>query len=229
VELPELIAILRRRWWEVVLVPVLVAALLIWQDRHRPYQVSLRATVLIPGDTEIPGNSERPELMVLDDLPSLVSSRAFAAGVQSAMVGTTLSVEDVQAALSGTRYSRVLTVLATRENPSEASGIAAAVAQTLPDLVNRYLIPVGGAPATVNVIDAPGEPTRSRPNQALKSTVVVLAAVALGGGLALVVDLVDPQLSGRDQIERAFGVPVLADLRPARRRKWIVGSRKVVR
>src|SRR5262245_1494871 len=120
VELPELIAILRRRWWAVVLVPLLVAGLLVWQSRHRPYQVGLRATVLLPGDTEIPGNSERPELMVLDDLPPLVRSRAFAEGVRSEMVGTTLTVEDVQASLSGSRYSRVLTVLITRERPAEA-------------------------------------------------------------------------------------------------------------
>ncbi|HEY7035171.1 MAG TPA: hypothetical protein VH482_27770 [Thermomicrobiales bacterium] len=228
-ELPELIAILRRRWWAVVLVPVLVAALLVWQDRHRPYQVGLRATILIPGDTEIPGNSERPELMVLDDLPSVVGSREFAEGVHAAMAGTSLSVEDVQSSLSGTRYSRVLTVLATRDDPAEASQIAAAVAKTLPELVNRYLIPAGGAPATVNVIDPPGEPTRSRPNQMLKSTVVLLVAVVLGGGLALLVDLVDPRLRGQDQIERAFGVPVLADLRSPRVRRGIVRSRKVAR
>jgi capsular polysaccharide biosynthesis protein len=192
VELPELIAILRRRWWAVVLVPVLVAGLLVWQSRHRAYQVSVRATVLIPGDTEIPGNSERPELMVLDDLPSLIGSRAFAEGVHAAMAGTSLAVEDVQASLSGSRYSRVLTVLATRDNAAEASAIAAAVQQTLPDLVNRYLIPAGGAPATIQVIDPPGEPTRSRPDAALKSAVLMLAAVALGGGLALVVDHVRP-------------------------------------
>jgi capsular polysaccharide biosynthesis protein len=145
------------------------------------------------------------------------------------MVGTTLTIEDVQSSLSGTRYSRVLTVLATRQNPAEAAGIAAAVAQTLPDLVNRYLIPAGGAPATVNVIDPPREPTRSRPNQTLKSAVVLLTAVALGGGLALMLDLVDPRLSGRDQIERAFGVPVIADVRPVRARKRISPWRKVAR
>jgi capsular polysaccharide biosynthesis protein len=190
VELPELMAVLRRRWWAVVLVPLLVAGLLVWQHRHRPYQVSIRATVLIPGDTEIPGNSERPELMVLDDLPPLVESHAFAEGVHAAMAGTALSVEDVQASLTGSRYSRVLTVLATRDDPAEASAIADAVAQTLPDLINRFLIPVGGAPATVRIIDPPGEPTRSRPDEALKDAVLIMAAIAAGGGLALILDRV---------------------------------------
>ncbi|MEA2514840.1 MAG: hypothetical protein QOJ59_4329 [Thermomicrobiales bacterium] len=206
-DLPELIAILRRRWWLVVLVPVLVAGFLVWQGRTRPYQVTLRATILIPGDTEIPGNSERPELMVLDDLPLLVDSRAFAEGVHAAMPATALTVDDVQASLSGVRYSRVLTVVVTREDGAAATQIAQAVAQTLPDLVNRYLIPVGGAPATVNVIDPPGEPTRSRPNQALKSAVLLLAAVAVGGGFALLADLADPRIRRPDQIRQARAAP----------------------
>ncbi len=139
-ELPELIAVLRRRWWLVVVVSVVVAGVLVWQARARPYQVSLRATVLIPGDTEIPGNSERPELMVMDDVPALVDSRAFAEGVHAAVPGTALTVDDVQASLDASRYSRVLTVLVTRENADEATEIAGAVAKTLPDLINRYLI-----------------------------------------------------------------------------------------
>ena len=187
-ELPELIAVLRRRWWLVVVVSVVVAGVLVWQARARPYQVSLRATVLIPGDTEIPGNSERPELMVMDDVPALVDSRAFAEGVHAAVPGTALTVDDVQASLDASRYSRVLTVLVTRENADEATEIAGAVAKTLPDLINRYLIPTGGPPATVNVIDPPSEPTRSRPNDAAKFVVLLMAAAAVGGGMAIVVD-----------------------------------------
>lgn len=187
-ELPELIAILRRRWWFALLVPVVVAGVLVWQSRTRPYQVTLRATVLIPGDTEIPGNSERPELMVMDDVPALVDSRAFAEGLHAAMVGTALSVDDVQKSLDASRYSRVLTVLVTREDATEATDIAVAVQQTLPDLINRYLIPTGGPPATVNVIDPPGEPTRSRPNDAVKFAVLLLVGVAIGLGSAVVVE-----------------------------------------
>jgi capsular polysaccharide biosynthesis protein len=188
VELSELFAMLRRRWWLIVLVPIVVAGILVWHGRTRPYQISLRATVLIPGDTEIPGNSERPELMVMDDVPALVTSRVFAEGVHAAMPGTSLSVEEVQSALSASRYSRVLTVLVTREDPAHAREIAAAVEETLPDLVNRYLIPAGGAPATVNVIDPPGKPSRSRPNDEVKFVVLLMVAAAVGGGLAIVSD-----------------------------------------
>lgn len=213
-EVGELFAILRRRWWMVVLVPVLVAGLLAWQARTAPYQTQVRATVLIPGDTEIPGSAERPELMVLDDLPPLVSSRAFAEGVHVALGASSLSVEDVQAALSGERYSRVLTVRITHESATQASAIAAAVAQALPELVNRYLMADGSPqPATVRVIDPPGEPSRSRPGQALRQIVLVLVGCGVGVGLALAMETLDPRLHDRRQIERTLGLPVLADLR----------------
>jgi capsular polysaccharide biosynthesis protein len=218
VELAELIAILRRRWWLVVLPPVIAAALLVWQSRARPYQVMVKATVLIPGDTEIPWNSERPELMVMDDAPALVGSRVFAEGVRVAMRATGLTIEEIQSSLQGVRYNRVLTITVTRADPGEATGIAEAVAQSLPDLINRYLIPQGGAPASVHVIDPPSDPSRSRPAQNLKTLVALAAAAALGGGLALLADLVDPRLSGRGQIEQAFAAPVLGDLRRRRRR-----------
>src|SRR5689334_19071343 len=70
--LRELVHVLVRRWWLIVLVPVVMVPLLFVKARTQPFQSSLRASVLLPGDTETPGNSERPELMVMDDLPSLI-------------------------------------------------------------------------------------------------------------------------------------------------------------
>ncbi len=213
-EIGDFAAILRRRWWVVVLVPILVAGLLAWHARTAPYQTQVRATVLIPGDTEIPGSAERPELMVLDDLPPLVSSRAFAEGVHAVLGASSLSVEDVHASLSGERYSRILTVRVTHESAEQAAAIAAAVAQALPDLVNRYLMADGSPqPATVRVIDPPGEPSRSRPGQALRQLVVILLGLGGGAALALAMDTLDPRLRDRKQIERTLGLPVLADLR----------------
>jgi capsular polysaccharide biosynthesis protein len=213
-EIGDLLAILHRRWWAVVLVPVLVAGLLAWQARTASYQTVVRATVLIPGDTEIPGSAERPELMVLDDLPPLVASRAFAEGVHAALGETALSVEDVHRALSGERYSRIVTVRVTHQSAEQAKVIAGAVARALPDLVNQYLMAdASPQPATVRVIDPPGEPARSRPGQALRQIALVLVGCAAGAGLAMVLDVLDPRLSDRRQIERMLGLPVLADLR----------------
>lgn len=217
VDLRELLAIVRRRWWIIVLVPVVAAAALLWRTWTTPYQTTVRATVLIPGDTEIPGSAERPELMVLDDLPPLVDSRAFAEGVHAALGETSLTVEDVRAALSGERYSRVLTVRVTRESADEARAIGEAVAASLPELINHYLVAEGSSePATVRIIDPPGDPTRSRPGQALRALIILAVGVAAGLGLAVLIDFLDPRLRSADQVERLLGIPVLADLRGRR-------------
>jgi capsular polysaccharide biosynthesis protein len=184
----EIIAVLLRRWWLVAIVPAIVLSLLIVRARMQPYQSTMKAVVLIPGDTQTPGDSERPELMVMDDLPTLISSRVFAEAVASDIVsrGQEIDVDTVKNALSASRYSRVLTITATQDNEEVAREIGGSAAAVLPGIVNQYLVGDQSNPATVQIIDPPGEPTRSRPHQALIILVLTLVAAAAGAGLALV-------------------------------------------
>lgn len=206
--LRELVRVLTRRWWLVVIVPAIVLPLLVVRARTQPYQSTLNAVVLIPGDTEIPGNSERPELMVLDDLPTLVASRVFADAVAQDLPnrGFSLTAEDLSGSISGERYSRVLTIKVTRESAAEARAIAESAAVVLPAQVNLYLVADPSEPATVQIIDPPGNPTRSRPNQVLIFAAMTLVAAAVGAGLALVahawsndVSIVETRSSGSTQ------------------------------
>jgi capsular polysaccharide biosynthesis protein len=185
--LRDLVLVLLKRWWLVAIVPAIVLPLLIVRARTQPYQTKFNAVVLIPGDTEIPGNSERPELMVLDDLPTLVSSRVFADAVAANLQGrgSTLANGDVEGALSGSRYSRVLTITVTRDDAAQAKAIAESAAEVLPAQVNQYLVADQSKPATVQIIDPPGNPVRSRPNQTLVIVAMTLLATIVGGGLAL--------------------------------------------
>jgi capsular polysaccharide biosynthesis protein len=180
--------ILGRWWWLVVGLPLAALLIGVWLTSDPPYQSTLRATVLIPGDTEIPGNAERPELMVLDDAPVLVESEAFAGMVAKALPsvgGPALSVATVQSALSGERYSRVLTIHATRDNATEAKAIAEAAAKILPDAVNTYLVAAGGDQATVRVIDPPSAPAPADAHRWPILAVETLAAFIIGVVLAL--------------------------------------------
>jgi hypothetical protein len=174
------IAAIRDRWWLLVLVPaVAIIAALLW-SRFEPYQTTVEATVLLPGDTEEPGSSERPELMILDDLPALVRSHAFADGVREQMPRTPLTVDEVQESLDGSRYSRILTVTISNDAPENVTAIAAAVELALPELINTYLIPEDGESATVHVINPPGEPARRNDNQRLQLLLVALSGVVAG-------------------------------------------------
>lgn len=147
---------LGRAWWLLAGVAALAAALAWLFLPAAPYQVTVKASVIIPGDTENPGRAERPELMVLDDLLPLVESPAFAAIVHRSLVpsaGEDVSVEDVQEALSGARYSRILSVTVSGSSPEYVAEIGAAVNTAIPEAVTTYLVAPGDARPAIRIID----------------------------------------------------------------------------
>lgn len=182
-----LLSVVQRRWWIVVLLPVVAVLATYAFQRQEPFQSTVRATVLIPGDTENPGNSERPELMVLDDLPPFVRSYAFASQVQAAMPSSKLSIEQVQSALDGSRYSRVLTVNVTSEDQANAVAIAKAAESVLPAAINDYLMPGDAQVATVRIIDPASVPTRDRGGHLLQLLTTAAMGILIGSLVAIAV------------------------------------------
>jgi capsular polysaccharide biosynthesis protein len=191
---------IRRWWWLLLLLPVigLIAGFVLTRDQQ--YVSDVRATVLIPFDTEDPGSSERPELMVLDDSPSVVSSYAFAELVHAALpadLQSSLSVDAVKDSLSGTRYSRVLTVHASNDSKSDAEAIAGAVATVLPDAVNQFMVADASPKATVKIIDPASNATQDRMGRITRIVAQAAAAFVLAAVLAFVLDAVFPKSESR--------------------------------
>lgn len=188
ISMGQLVSVIRRRWWIVLLLPIVAVMATYLFQRNEPYQSTVRATVLIPGDTETPGDSERPELMVLDDLPPFIRSYAFARQVHAAMPDTDLSIGQVQSTLDGSRYSRVLTVYVTNENIDQVKTIAKAAESVLPVAINDYLMPADDAQeATVRVIDPPSTPTRDRDGHWLQLLITAALGVLIGSLIAIAV------------------------------------------
>lgn len=188
--LNEFASILLRRWWFILGLPLIVFIALVWWTSDPPFASSFRASILMPGDTEVPGSSERPELMVLDDLPELIDSQVFAEDVVAALPavgGPVLSVGEVHDSLSADRYSRIVTVQATNDDRSYAEAIAKAAELALPDAVNQYLVADGAAPATVNIIDPAGEASPDDNGRWLIIGIETLVAAGAAAALALAV------------------------------------------
>lgn len=144
------------------------------------YQVTVEASVVLAGDTENPGRAERPELMVLDDLLPLVESPVFAELVHRSLTsppGTRITVGDVGDALSGSRYSRILSVTVSESSPDRAEAIGLAVTIALPEAVTTYLVAPGDTKPAIRIIDpgAVAQPQSLR--RWLSIGVVVLFAV----------------------------------------------------
>ncbi len=232
-ELRQVLVVLRRRWWLVVGLPLVVFAGTLVQSANQPYTATVQAVILIPGDTETTGNAERPELMVLDDGPTLVTSPAFADMVEerlgSGSIAQGLDVDDVHGALSAERYSRTLTVRATRADPDEALAIGRAVANVLPDAVNRYLVAAGAQPATVEILRRPTEAIRDLTNRSVILVVQTLVALVAGAGLAALAASLDDRLYADTDVVERVGLPVIGDVRVPRRSlpepPWLRGER----
>jgi capsular polysaccharide biosynthesis protein len=184
-DLWQVIAAIRRFWWLTALVPLLVAGALIVRNLTADFQTSFQVTVLLPGDTEIPGSAERPELMILDDIGPVVRSQAFAELVATA---ASLPLDDIEGSLSISRYSRVVTVTAYAGDADEARWIAEAANTVLPNAVNTYMVADGGTPATIRTIEPPGEPIRGEANKWTVTALATLVALAIGIFGSLVMD-----------------------------------------
>ena len=176
---------IRRYWWIAFLTPAIVLGILSIRNLTADFQTSFSASVLLPGDTEMPGSSERPELMILDDIGPVVSSQAFAEMVADA---ASMPVEDVDGHLEASRYSRIVTVTARDGDEVTSRRIAEGAAQVLPDAVNTLMVAQGGQDATVNIIDPPGETTRGDADKWRVTALATVVALAVGCFLAIVAD-----------------------------------------
>lgn len=232
VDARRIVEIISRRWWLVLGVPVLALVGTVLFSTQQPYVGTFRAPVLIAGDTEDPGDAERPELMVLDDLPTLIQSQRFAEMVHDELQASApfarLSRGAIQTSLSASRYSRIVSVEATRGDRAEALAIAEAAAAVLPKAVNRYSVAKGEPPAQTSIIDDPRVDRRFAASRPLILVLETVVALAIGIALAAFAHAIDGKLYSQRDIEEALGTPVLGDLRssatmtsrPRRGWKW---------
>ncbi len=160
-DLWSLLEAARRLWWVVGGLAILCMAVGWLVLPQAPYQVTIQASVMVPGNIERPGRAERPELMVLDDLLPLVESPAFATLVRESLAplwDQRVSVADIENALSGSRYSRILSVTVATSSPERSRAIGDAVNTALPQAVLRFLVAPGDAEPAVRIIDPGGTP-----------------------------------------------------------------------
>jgi hypothetical protein len=183
----------RRFWWLILLALAIALAIGAVLTPAPGHATSFRATVLIPGDTEDTGSSERPELMVLDDLGPFVGSWVFADAV-ARQVGSDVTTEQIHGMIEGSRYSRVATVTVTGDDEALVLRVAEAAAEVFPAEVNAFLVAPGDQDASVQVIDPPREPSR---DQAMRW--VRVGAIGLLGAAAAtaIVVLLTPPITNR--------------------------------
>lgn len=231
-ELRHYLAILRRRWPIIVILPLLVALVSGATALTQPQRYGLTARLMVTQTPLATGEaSPSPDLnsvgswqaseYVLDDLPQVLSSALFAQDVSAALAqqGLEVSPATLQSAISGVTTHRTVDMAVVADDPQLAVSIARAAAETLRLNGLKYwnrqgtLTDPGLRVAVLTMPESAGPIVNLRRivrDVALR-TVLALAA---GIGLAFLMHYLDRTLRDRQQVEALLDVPVVGAIPP---------------
>jgi capsular polysaccharide biosynthesis protein len=222
VELKDYLATLWRRWYIVVLVPVIVLAGVLYQSRHTnpTYTSQAKLSVVRAAQQSVDPSVYQYDgyyqylasEYALDDLVQVVQGNVFANDVAARIksdTGVDVSPGEVQGALQSSRVNRILTISATSASPERAVMIASAAAKTMEAKGTEYFKTSPNVPASIETIQQPlgaGENSSKR-------LVLYLMQIAVAGFagilIALFVDYLDDSLRSPEAVSAALGLPVV--------------------
>ena len=185
------LAILRRRWWILVALPLLVAAISGVAAAIRParYGTTVRLLVTrgsIAGD-DAAGLTDQGEDKTALDLPAIISGATFRIDLARELTSTghPIDAAALVGALNGIRQDNVVTIAISADQPADAVAIGPAMVALLKTNGLRYWgdpRAVPGVPGlNVGVLDLPDQATL------LNGPRAVMIDVALHALLALIV------------------------------------------
>lgn len=195
-ELYHYLTILRRRWYLVLAVPLLVALISLAAAVARPPRYGVTANLLVTrsnlGDRSLasPINLD-VEDRVAYDLPAIVGSPAFARDVveELARRGHPLSLAVVEPALHAENDRQLLHISATTANPADAVPIVEATVALIKTNGLRYWGDQRATPAdpgiNVAVLDLPAQATLLNGPRPIAIEVALRALVGLVAGIGL--------------------------------------------
>ena len=221
-ELKSYLQVLVRRWPAIVILPLLVGLLAIYQDMNRVTQYTANAQLSVvrtpdPRPVEDFRYDDYYNYLTsefkIDDLVETVDGNVFAAAVADRISSEGLSIDTtgVQMALSADRRHRVLSMDVTTPEQGRSLHIARSAVTELEENAALYLdMPNEDAGATVRVVQAPNETNPDTTQARIILAVGVLAALGAGILLAFLVDYLDDTLYDSGGAAAAMQLPLLA-------------------
>lgn len=219
-ELRQYARIVLRRWWIVVLLPVLaVAASFVLRPQATHGAIAnLRLTVGI-----VPENSDGKFYTydryyswltaeyLADDLSEVIKSRAFADDV-SKRTGGSVAAGQIQGSTNPQKLHRILTVSVSAGSQQQAMDIAGAIADTLRENGAKYLAQLSAQNAAISVIDPPAlVPVGTSMREKLDLPLRAILALATALGIVFLLEYLDDSVRAANDIE-GMGLVVLGEI-----------------
>jgi capsular polysaccharide biosynthesis protein len=229
-ELKTYVQIIKRRWPAVVVLPLLVAMLAIWQEttRDATYSTEVRAAVVRVRDP-LPLNQYGfddyynyvSSEFAIDDLVEAVRGNVFAQAVaeRATAAGTSIDASEAQSMIAADRVHRIISVHVTSHDPARARAVAEAASAELDTNAYSYIgVESDAEGSSVNIIQRPGNASPDTARERLLLTLEILAALGFGVLLAFLVDYIDDTLYDAESTTAALRLPNLASV-PAEPRR----------
>ncbi len=209
----ELLELLRKKWYLLVIFPLLFAActaVYCWGFMANTYTASVSLYVLTQsgssssGQTQVTSSDTAASQQLANDLAKIaetstvVDSTAKALGMQN--------LNDFKVSITSDTTSRVITLTVTAKN----ADAAARVANELADRTSETAIEAMKLEA-VNVIDRATAPEKpSGPNRTMYTLVALLAGAFVAIALIVLLDMLDNTIKSGEDAEEMLGLPVLS-------------------
>jgi len=226
-ELKVYLRALWRRWPIILIVPLIVGCLSVFQESVRDTTYSTHAKLRIISE-QLPGDFTSYPLddnfvaseFAIDDMVAAVRGNVFAAAVAERVRGAGLDVSggDVQSAMTVTREHRVLTVNFRSTDAQRAEIIAREATAELEESAFDYIgVSSPEENSIVRVIDYPGGAGPDTSRARLLLILQLIVAVGAGVLLAYLVDYLDDSLHDGEQAAAVLRAPLLASVLVERR------------
>ena len=206
----ELLHLLRKKWYLVVLFPLIFAggtAVYAWGFMSNDYTSDVSLYILSKNEGTTSSNVTSSDLTASQQLANDIavfaqSNRVIDATTQQLGM-TTLKGYDIK--VNSATTNRVITLSVTGKNPEAAAQIANELANQTADVaVNTMDL------KAVNIVDPARVPaTPSGPNRAMYTAVAFLAGLFVAIALVVLLDLVNTTVKNPEEAEELLGLPVL--------------------
>jgi hypothetical protein len=193
-ELRPYLSILRRRWWIVLALPLLVALASTVAAFTRPARYGVPMRLLITRDPSHPGAAGRTadgEDTTAQDVPAIVQSAAFRADLAQALArrGTPADAAALAGAISAATSEHAVALTIADAQPDRAIAIAQALIEVLRANGLRYWgdpsAAAGDAGLNIGVLDPPAQALLLNGPRAIGLEVGLRALAGLGAGFGL--------------------------------------------
>ncbi len=206
----ELLHLLRKKWYLVVILPLLFAGATAgysWGFMSNDYTSSVSLYILTKTDSQTTGNITSSDIsasqQLANDIAVLAKSNRVIDSTAQTLGMSTLKGYDIK--VDSATTNRVITLSVTGKKPEAVAQIANELAKQTADTAVEVM-----DLKAVNTVDSAQVPTiPSGPNRIMYTAVAFLAGLFFAVALIVLLDLLDTTIKNPEEAEELLGLPVL--------------------